>query len=84
MNIEVEKATEAVKEAQKDLCKKVCQAYPLGAEVLVELGGNLVRLRVTGIPNLFWSTDGKIRGVNVKTGKTRAFYDREVVEVIKP
>lgn len=83
MIIEVEEATEKVKQAQLALIEAVGKAYPVGTEVVARLGTHRVHLRVTGPRTTYWSGAGQMFGVNVKTGTQREFYDSDVVEVIK-
>lgn len=78
----VEAAKARLEDAQRLLAAITAKAYPVGAVVKANLGGNVVKLRVDQTGRCWWSSPGEIVGTNVKTGKTRTFFDYQVVEIV--
>lgn len=77
----VEIAKERLTEAQNHLEAVTKAAYPYGTIVVCSLGGHTVDLEVLGTRGAVWHTPGQLVGKNIKTGKTRTFYDSDVIRI---
>lgn len=76
----VQKASDAWKQSTDAYVSLLAYLIPVGALVTVELGGNVLSIRVTGHQR--WSGGiGELTGVNVRTGKHRFFHWSDILSV---
>lgn len=69
----IEIAEVRMKAATEDFIYAVKAHFPVGSVVDIKIGKAVVAIEITGHNDLWWSDPGRIRGVNVNTGKQREF-----------
>lgn len=68
--------------AQVGLLAAVRAAYPVGSRLRIRVGHNTTEVVVIGHIAAWWSRPGYIKATNPKTGKSRTFHHRAVIEAL--
>jgi len=72
-------ANNVIKEAQLSLQALITGVYPIGAEVAVRIGRNVVRVAICGYGASYATSPGDLWGDNIATGRRRRFHFSQII-----